>query len=231
MLSATLQQGLSEYAVGEKMRALRLKKKMGLVELGKHTGSLAGAALEDRARASVSHPADTAAHRARVQRRTRVFLFWFARQAARCRGAESRSRRLAGPAGRARNGLSVRVARLSGNGAAIQRVLRRIFSGATGAAAATFAPGRRVHLHAAGHVERSHRRRRTCAAAGRLDVLRRNGLTCVPAQRRTKLPRRRRDRSIARPPGPRGTLTWRRRWLSESPLAGIGLRPRHEKAE
>jgi transcriptional regulator with XRE-family HTH domain len=38
MLSATLQEGLSEYAIGEKMRALRLKKKMGLVELGKHTG-------------------------------------------------------------------------------------------------------------------------------------------------------------------------------------------------
>lgn len=38
MLSATLQKGLAEYAVGQKVRALRLKKKMGLVELGKHTG-------------------------------------------------------------------------------------------------------------------------------------------------------------------------------------------------
>ena len=38
MLSATLQQGLSEYGVGAKIRALRLKKKMGLVELGTHTG-------------------------------------------------------------------------------------------------------------------------------------------------------------------------------------------------
>ena len=38
MLSATLQEGLSEYAIGEKIRALRLKKKMGLVELGGHTG-------------------------------------------------------------------------------------------------------------------------------------------------------------------------------------------------
>ena len=38
MLSATLQKGLREYAIGEKLRALRLKKKMGLVELGKHTG-------------------------------------------------------------------------------------------------------------------------------------------------------------------------------------------------
>lgn len=38
MLSETLQEGLKEYAIGEKLRALRLKKKMGLVELGQHTG-------------------------------------------------------------------------------------------------------------------------------------------------------------------------------------------------
>ena len=38
MLSATLEKGLSEYAIGAKVRALRLKKKMGLVELGTHTG-------------------------------------------------------------------------------------------------------------------------------------------------------------------------------------------------
>lgn len=38
MLTTTLQTGLSEYAIGEKIRALRLKKKMGLVELGKHSG-------------------------------------------------------------------------------------------------------------------------------------------------------------------------------------------------
>jgi transcriptional regulator with XRE-family HTH domain len=37
-LSRTLQQGLGEYAIGDKVRALRLKKKMGLVELGRHTG-------------------------------------------------------------------------------------------------------------------------------------------------------------------------------------------------
>src|SRR6187455_1539312 len=38
MLSSTLQRGLSEYGIGERLRTLRLKKKMGLVELGKHTG-------------------------------------------------------------------------------------------------------------------------------------------------------------------------------------------------
>lgn len=37
MLSATLKTGLSDYEIGGKIRSLRLKKKMGLVELGKHT--------------------------------------------------------------------------------------------------------------------------------------------------------------------------------------------------
>ena len=38
MLSATLKKGLGDYRIGERLRALRLKKKMGLVELGRHTG-------------------------------------------------------------------------------------------------------------------------------------------------------------------------------------------------
>src|SRR4029079_3038942 len=38
MLSATLEAGLKDYAIGAKIRALRLKKKMGLVELGQHSG-------------------------------------------------------------------------------------------------------------------------------------------------------------------------------------------------
>lgn len=42
MVSATLSRGLREYAVGPKLRALRLRKKMGLVELGRHTGLSAG---------------------------------------------------------------------------------------------------------------------------------------------------------------------------------------------
>jgi transcriptional regulator with XRE-family HTH domain len=37
VLSATLSDGLKEYRIGEKLRALRLRKKMGLVELGAHT--------------------------------------------------------------------------------------------------------------------------------------------------------------------------------------------------
>jgi len=38
MLSKTLQDGLEAYAIGEKLRELRLRKKLGLVELGEHTG-------------------------------------------------------------------------------------------------------------------------------------------------------------------------------------------------
>ena len=38
MLSPTLKEGLKAYGIGPKVRAIRLKKKMGLVELGRHTG-------------------------------------------------------------------------------------------------------------------------------------------------------------------------------------------------
>ena len=38
MLSQTLEEGLRAYGIGDKLRGLRLSKKMGLVELGRHTG-------------------------------------------------------------------------------------------------------------------------------------------------------------------------------------------------
>src|SRR5512147_1236132 len=38
MLSKTLGDGLAKYSIGDKLRALRLRKKLGLVDLGKHTG-------------------------------------------------------------------------------------------------------------------------------------------------------------------------------------------------
>src|SRR6201993_3324942 len=34
----TISEGLGRYSIGEKLRTLRLRKGMGLVELGKHTG-------------------------------------------------------------------------------------------------------------------------------------------------------------------------------------------------
>jgi transcriptional regulator with XRE-family HTH domain len=42
MISETLTKGLSQYSIGEKLRRLRLRKKMGLVELGRHTSLSAG---------------------------------------------------------------------------------------------------------------------------------------------------------------------------------------------
>jgi transcriptional regulator with XRE-family HTH domain len=38
MLTASLSRGLAEYGIGGKLRALRLRRKLGLVELGRHTG-------------------------------------------------------------------------------------------------------------------------------------------------------------------------------------------------
>lgn len=37
-VSITVSEGLNRYSIGEKLRTLRLRKSMGLVELGKHTG-------------------------------------------------------------------------------------------------------------------------------------------------------------------------------------------------
>jgi transcriptional regulator with XRE-family HTH domain len=38
MLSKTLEDGLAQYDLGDKLRALRMRKKIGLVDLGRHTG-------------------------------------------------------------------------------------------------------------------------------------------------------------------------------------------------
>src|SRR5918995_7246300 len=38
MLSKTLTLGLQQYAIGPKVRALRVKRDLGLVQLGEHTG-------------------------------------------------------------------------------------------------------------------------------------------------------------------------------------------------
>ncbi len=41
-MTNTISEGLGRYSIGEKLRSLRLRKSMGLVELGKHTGLSAG---------------------------------------------------------------------------------------------------------------------------------------------------------------------------------------------
>jgi transcriptional regulator with XRE-family HTH domain len=58
MLSSTLEEGLRNYEIGEKVRALRLRKKMALVELGRHTG-LSAALLSKIERSNIYPPLPT----------------------------------------------------------------------------------------------------------------------------------------------------------------------------
>ena len=55
MLSDTLTNELHRYAIGPRVRALRLRKKLGLVQLGDHTG-LSPAMLSKIERGSSSRP-------------------------------------------------------------------------------------------------------------------------------------------------------------------------------
>ena len=58
MITDTLNEGLRRYEIGEKLRALRLRKKMGLVELAKHTG-LSPALLSKLERSRIYPPLPT----------------------------------------------------------------------------------------------------------------------------------------------------------------------------
>ena len=62
MINKTIVEGLRPYALGDKLRSLRLRKSMGLVELGKHTG-LSAAMLSKLERwqtiSHTPHPAAT----------------------------------------------------------------------------------------------------------------------------------------------------------------------------
>ena len=58
MLSGTLEKGLRDYEIGDKVRALRLRKKMALVELGRHTG-LSAALLSKIERSNIYPPLPT----------------------------------------------------------------------------------------------------------------------------------------------------------------------------
>ncbi|HYI95107.1 MAG TPA: XRE family transcriptional regulator [Bryobacteraceae bacterium] len=54
MQSETINSGLTKYGIGEKLRRLRLRKSMGLAELGKHTGL--SPALLSKLERNVMHP-------------------------------------------------------------------------------------------------------------------------------------------------------------------------------
>jgi len=58
MLSSTLEDGLRNYEIGDKVRALRLRKKMALVELGRHSG-LSAALLSKIERSNIYPPLPT----------------------------------------------------------------------------------------------------------------------------------------------------------------------------
>jgi transcriptional regulator with XRE-family HTH domain len=58
MLSQTLEEGLRSYEIGDKVRALRLRKKVALVELGRHTG-LSAALLSKIERSNIYPPLPT----------------------------------------------------------------------------------------------------------------------------------------------------------------------------
>ena len=60
MLSETLAAGLEHYQIGPKIRALRLKKKLGLVQLGEHTGLSPGMLSKIERETAVPDAADAA---------------------------------------------------------------------------------------------------------------------------------------------------------------------------
>ena len=91
MLSTTLQEGLSEYAIGDQDPRAAAEEEDGAGRAGAAHRPVAGAAVEDRARPAVPDAADAAAHRAGVQRRARVLLRGVARQAADRGRAQARS--------------------------------------------------------------------------------------------------------------------------------------------
>ena len=74
MLSATLQEGLSELRDRRQDPVAAPEEENGARRAGPAHRAVSGAALEDRARPLVPDAADAAAHRARLQRRPRVLL-------------------------------------------------------------------------------------------------------------------------------------------------------------
>src|SRR5581483_3944439 len=159
-------------------------------------GSVAGASLEDRARAVVSHAADASPDRAGLWRGPRVLLRWRAREAAPRRRAEGGARATSGSARRARRLVPVRIARLFGNRAAVQLVLRGLPAGVAREAPRPPARRCRVHLRAAGRARRARRRGRTHIGSRRRDVFRFHRSTWLPESWSRGVQRDRRDRRL-----------------------------------
>src|SRR5690606_25148618 len=107
---------------------------------------LAGPAVQNRAGAPVPHAADAAPGRARLRRGTRILLRRVTRTAARRSGAPVGPHPAPGAARGRGCQLSLRVARLSGDRAALQLLLRRLPAGRTRDAAPARPSWRGVHL-------------------------------------------------------------------------------------
>ena len=163
MLSATLAEGLTDYAIGGKIRGLRLKKKMGLVELGQHSG-LSPALLSKLERGRLFPTLPTLLRIALVFSVGLDYFFAGAREkplVAVVRKAE----RVRLPERQDRKEMSYRFESLDypATERRFNSVLRRVPSHGAGQGPVAHARGRRVHLHAQGQVERSHRRPGACA--------------------------------------------------------------------
>ena len=171
MLSTTLQDGLNDYEIGAKIRALRLKKKMGLVELGSTRDCRPRCSRRSNAAVcspryrpccgsrSSSASASSSSSPARATSRS-----------SRCAEDASAWNSPSGPA-RARR-LSVRVARLPGNRASVQRYYAEFLPVAPEKRGPHAPRRRRVHLRDEGNAEHADRDRRTRARCRRCDLLR-----------------------------------------------------------
>ena len=156
MLSATLESGLSDYAIGGKIRALRLKKKMGLVELGQHSG-LSPALLSKLERGRLFPTLPTLLRIALVFSVGLDYFFAGAREkplVAVVRKAE----RVQLPERQDGKDMSYRFESLDypATERRFNSVLRRVPSHGAGQGPVARARGRGVHLHAQGQVERPH---------------------------------------------------------------------------
>ena len=156
MLSATLQEGLGDYGIGVKIRSLRLKKKMGLVELGQHSG-LSPALLSKLERGRLFPTLPTLLRIALVFSVGLDYFFAGARDrplVAVVRKAE----RVQLPERQDGKDMSYRFESLDYPATERQfnSVLCRVLSHSTRPCPAAHARGRGVHLHAQGQVERAH---------------------------------------------------------------------------
>ena len=199
MLSATLEEGLGDYGIGAKIRALRLKKKMGLVELGQHSG-LSPALLSKLERGRLFPTLPTLLRIALVFSVGLDYFFAGAREkplVAVVRKAE----RVQLPERQDGKDMSYRFESL--DYPATERRFNSYYAEFLPVARDNvrlhIARGRGVHLHAQGQVERSHRRPGTRARVRRLDVLRLRPSPWLPAQRHLNMLRHRRHDSLSRP--------------------------------